>query len=170
MKLSRAESRDDQIVSSATANPSLKNRCFRVLRKVSPAHGILPKSYFPPGVTLTDAIPYASGGFADIWKGQLDGNQVCVKTFRTQTPGNLDKIKRVRGGSLSRRGAELNPILIRGSTVRSWGGSTFCTRTCYPSLEFRRRCSHFALSALGWRTETLPSTFRNIKGPIDCSW
>ena len=85
-------------MSSATVNPSLKNRCFRVLRKVSPTHGILPKSYYLPGVTLMDTIFYAPGGFADVWKGQLDGNQVCVKAFRTQTPGNLDKIKRVCGG------------------------------------------------------------------------
>ena len=45
-----------------------------------------------------DTIFYAPGGFADVWKGQLDENQVCVKAFRTQTPGNLDKIKRVCGG------------------------------------------------------------------------
>jgi len=67
------------------------------MRKVSHSHAILPKSYYPEGVTLSGAIPYASGGFADIWKGQQDGNQVCVKAFRTQTAGNLDKIKRVCG-------------------------------------------------------------------------
>ena len=93
-----AKKTGDQVVSSATVNPSLKNRCFRVLRKVSPSHGILPKSYYPEGVTLSDTIPYASGGFADIWKGRRDGDQVCVKAFRTQTAANLDKIKRVCGG------------------------------------------------------------------------
>jgi len=92
----------DQVVSSPTVNPTLKNRCFRVLRKVSPSHGVLPKSYYPEGVTLSDTIPYASGGFADIWKGQRDGNQVCVKAFRTQTAANLDKIKRVCGGISTR--------------------------------------------------------------------
>ena len=82
-------------MSSNTVNPGLKNRCFKVLRKVSPAHGILPGSYHLLDVTLNDNIPYASGGFADIWKGQLDGHQVCVKAFRTQTAANLGKIKRV---------------------------------------------------------------------------
>ena len=95
---------DDQVVSSLTVNPSLKNRCFRVLRKVSPLNGILPKSYYPDGVTLSDTIPCGSGRFADIWKGQRDGNQVCVKAFRTRTAGNLDKIKRVCGGVVFRRG------------------------------------------------------------------
>ncbi|KAF9647766.1 kinase-like protein, partial [Thelephora ganbajun] len=84
----------DKVVSSNTVNPSLKNRCFRVLRKVSHSRGILPKSYYLAGVTLSDTIPYASGGFADIWKGQSDEHQVCVKAFRTQAAGNLDKIKR----------------------------------------------------------------------------
>lgn len=84
----------DKVVSSNVVNPTMKNRCFRVLRKVSPAHGILPKSYFLSEVTLEDSIPYASGGFADIWKGKLHGEQVCVKAFRTQTPANLGKIKR----------------------------------------------------------------------------
>jgi hypothetical protein len=51
----------DQVMSSSTVNPSLKNRCFRVLRKVAPSQGILPKSYYPEGVTLSDTIPYASG-------------------------------------------------------------------------------------------------------------
>ena len=53
-------------MSSAMANPNLKNRCFRVLCKVSPTHGVLPKSYFLPEVSLTDIFPYTSGGFADI--------------------------------------------------------------------------------------------------------
>ncbi|KAF9645420.1 kinase-like protein [Thelephora ganbajun] len=83
----------DKVVSSNTVDPGLKNRCFRVLRRVSHACGILPRSYYP-GVTLSDIIPYASGGFADIWKGQLDGHQVCVKAFRTQTAANLGRIKR----------------------------------------------------------------------------
>ena len=89
-----------QVVSSSTVNAGMKNRCFKILRKVSPAHGILPKSYHLPQVTLTDTIPYASGGFADIWKGQLDGHQVCIKAFRTQAAAYLDKIKRVRDSAI----------------------------------------------------------------------
>lgn len=78
-------------------NPGLENRFFRVLRKVSASRGILPRSYRLKGVVLDDTIPYASGGFADIWKGQRDGNRVCVKAFRTQAGENLEKIKRVCG-------------------------------------------------------------------------
>jgi hypothetical protein len=106
-------------VSSTIVNQSLKNRCFKVLRNVSPAHAVLPKSYFSLGVILVDTIPYASGGFADVWKGDQGGDQVCVKTFRTQTARNLDKIKRVCARFISRQDGELIQISIRGSTVRS---------------------------------------------------
>ena len=102
-------------MSSSTANPSLKNRCLRALRKLSPSQGILPKSYYPDGVALSDTIPYASGGFADIWKGRRGEVQVCVKAFRTQTTANLDKIKRVCGDSDK---GEFILTTSRGSTVR----------------------------------------------------
>ena len=46
-------------------------------------------------MTLSNTIPYASGKFADTWKGEKDGQQVSVKAFRTQTTHNLEKIKRV---------------------------------------------------------------------------
>jgi len=83
-------------------NQGLKNTCFRVLRKVSLSHAVLPKSYFPSGVTLSRTVPYSPGGFADVWKGELDGNRVCVKAFRTQTAANGDRIRQVCGSSLYR--------------------------------------------------------------------
>ena len=94
----RAKTPGDQVVSFTEVDPSSRNRCFRVLRKVSPSHGILPKSNYPDGVTLGDTIPYASGGFVDIWKGHHDENQVRANAFKTQTAANLEKIKRVCGG------------------------------------------------------------------------
>ena len=157
-------------MSSTTANPNLRDRCFRVLRKVSPAHSILPKSYLLPEVTLSGGIPFASGGFADVWKGQRDGNEVCVKVFRTQLAANLDKVERVCGSSLFQCGGGLTLISTRCSTVRLWGGSIFRIRTSYHSSEFRRNCPRFASSALGCRTETSPNISGNIRKPIDYSW
>ena len=94
-------------MSSATVNPNLKNRCLRILREVSSTHGILPKSYFPPGVTLQSGTPHATGGFADVWEGQLDGNWVRVKAFRIQTVTNPQKIKHVCSNPIFKRGNEL---------------------------------------------------------------
>ena len=157
-------------MSSTTANPGVKRRCLRILRRVAPAYSVLPKSYSPPGVTLNGTIPHTSGGFADVWKGQLDGNQVCIKTFRTQAAAGMDKIRRVCASSLLRRGGETNLIPIRGSTVRPCGGSTFPIRTCYPSSEFRRRYPRFPSSPLGYQTETSLGTFENIRRLTDCNW
>ena len=112
---------NNQVVSSATANPDAKRRRFRVLRGVAPAYSVLPKSYSPPGVTLSGTIPHTSGGFADVWKGRLDGNQVCIKTFRTPATADLDKIRWACANPLLRRGGEPNLIPIRGSTVRPCG-------------------------------------------------
>jgi len=109
-------------VSSTAVNPSSRERCSKVLREVSAAHCILPQSCFPPGVTLNGTTPYASGGFADIWKGQEGGNQVRVKAFRTLP--HTDRIKRVCCVPISTGGgAQLG---------------------CYPSSEFQRHCSSFA--------------------------
>jgi len=83
-------------------NPSLKERCLDVLHKVVLEYGTLPESYFQAGVTLRSDVPYASSGFADVWKGQQDWSQVCVKVFRIQAATNPEKIKRVRRSSLLR--------------------------------------------------------------------
>jgi len=95
----RALNLGGQVVSSTTVNISSRSRCFRTLRKFSSAHGVLPKSYFLTGVKLSGTMPRFSGGFTDVWMGQQDGEQVCVKAFRTHTATNQERIKRVRGGS-----------------------------------------------------------------------
>ena len=56
--------------------------------------GSLPKSYYLPDVTLSGDLPYAKGGFADTWKGQRNGVQVCVKEFWNVL--DVNRIKRVR--------------------------------------------------------------------------
>lgn len=155
---------------SSTADPNLKRGCFRTLRGVSLAHGVLPTSYFLSGVELASTIPHALGGFADIWRGQRDGSQVCVKAFRIDTTADPDKIKRVCSSFLSRREGQLNLISKRGSTVKLSGGSPFHIRMCYHSSEFRRLCSRFVSSLLGFRTEISSSTLREIIVSIGYSW
>ena len=50
-------------------------------------------------------MPHSSeGGSADIWKGQQDGNEVCIKAFRAQRAGNLGEMKRVCGSTLLQGG------------------------------------------------------------------
>jgi len=64
-------------------------------------YGVLPKSYFPPNVVLSDAMPHSvEGGSADVWKGKQGGTHMCIKAFRTQITGNFETLKLVRGRSL----------------------------------------------------------------------
>lgn len=83
-------------------DPSSKDRYLKVLRTLAQIYGILPKSYFPAGVTLANNIPYTSRGFADVWEGRQGGKLVCIKAFRIPMVTEPEKIKRVCGGSLSR--------------------------------------------------------------------
>ena len=76
-------------------NSSIGDQCFKILREVSRAHEILPKSYYLTDVTLGDASLCTSGEFMDTWRAQVGGRQVYVKAFRTPETTNLDNIKRV---------------------------------------------------------------------------
>ena len=71
----------------------MKKSYLSLLREVSSKYGILPTC--KDNVTKDGKIAYASGGFADIWRGHLDGKQVCIKAFRTQKPEDLEKMKQV---------------------------------------------------------------------------
>ena len=148
----------------------MKNRCFKLLREVSPAYGILPKSYHLPHLSLNDTIPYASGGFADIWKGQLDRRQVCIKAFRTQAAGNLEGTKRVRVMVLQKIGVNAALITIRCSIARSLSGNTSFTRTPCPSPGYQKPCFRSASLTLGCQTETSSITLERTRGSIDYSW
>ena len=70
------------------------------MRKISPALRAPPKSYFLPGVTLSENLSFPAGGFVNVWRGHQDGNQVCVKAFRAHSVTNLDEVRQVCGSSI----------------------------------------------------------------------
>lgn len=56
---------------------------LRKLRHICGAHATLPSSHIINGdLTKTGIGPYAYGGFADVWKGEHDGKEVCIKMPR----------------------------------------------------------------------------------------
>ena len=61
----------------------------------------------------------ASGGFTDIWRGDLNGLQVAIKAFRIYPAQNLKEAKEVRGyfvrGAFSR--TKLTDSLETGPTM-----------------------------------------------------
>ncbi|KAF9781352.1 kinase-like domain-containing protein [Thelephora terrestris] len=73
----------------------LRRRSTRILRRVCGGHTILPRScILSDNISKAGDIAFASGRFADVWKGHHDGNPVCIKAFRTYTADNLIEIKK----------------------------------------------------------------------------
>ena len=76
----------------------LRRRSVRILRRLCGSQNILPRSCILSENILKEGdIAFASGGFADVWKGRHNGNLVCIKAFRAYTAENLSKIKQVGG-------------------------------------------------------------------------
>ena len=74
----------------------LRKMSVRILRKVCGSQSILPRSCVLSGDISTEGdTAFASGGFADIWRGNHNGNPVRIKAFRTETTENLSKTKQV---------------------------------------------------------------------------
>ena len=75
----------------------IRKRSLRALRKACGIYGILPVSHLvPPGLTTTGRRPFASGGFADVWKARNAGNQTfAVKRIRIYEVDNLEDMKKV---------------------------------------------------------------------------
>ena len=74
----------------------LRRKSVRILRRVCGSQTILPRSCtLSDNISKEGDIAFASGGFADVWKGRNNGKLVCIKAFRAYTAENLSKIKQV---------------------------------------------------------------------------
>jgi len=61
------------------------------------AYALLRGSRIFPDVELCDeSLDYDPFGFADIWKENYRGDQVCIKAIRMRDPRYLEETKRVR--------------------------------------------------------------------------
>jgi len=88
-----------QIIDSIRADTDLQRRCIRALRKTCGLYGILPTSYVVP-FTLTKPgnRPFASGGFADVWRLTDEETQdqvFAVKSLRVYEVDPVEKINKV---------------------------------------------------------------------------
>ena len=74
----------------------IRRKSVQILRKVCGSQTILPRScVISDNISKEGDIAFASGGFADVWKGRHNDNTVCIKAFRAYTAENLSKIKQV---------------------------------------------------------------------------
>ncbi|KAJ7598719.1 kinase-like domain-containing protein [Mycena floridula] len=59
-----------------------RTKCLRHLRRLALQKGILPPSFFLHDVIRDGLHPVSGGGFADVYKGKLNGDVVCLKALR----------------------------------------------------------------------------------------
>ena len=96
IRLGAPHSNSPQAFEAQNMTLDLRKRSVRILRRVCGLQRILPRScIISDGISKEGDIAFASGGFADVWKGRYNGNPVCVKAFRAYTADNLAKIKQV---------------------------------------------------------------------------
>jgi len=113
----------EQIIDSLPTDSGLRKRCIRALRKTCGLNGILPTSYT---VSFVDKPgkrqrPYASGGFADVWKLADKTNQdvvFAVKSLRVFEVDPVEKIYKVRGLSIRDRITGSTSYSLHRNTVR----------------------------------------------------
>ena len=75
--------------------PWLRGKCLATLCRVCGNQALLPRSVqIPLCYDRTDA-PLYHGGFAEVWRGEHQGNEVAVKVIKVYKTSNLVKITRV---------------------------------------------------------------------------
>ena len=118
--------------------PLLPDPWFRLY-----THTLLLESRIFPDVELCDESPdYVPVGLADIWKGNLHGNPVCIKAIRTSNLIRLEETKMVRD-SFCFIGGGLRALHTSLSITESTRESTFPIRTYSPSSKSPRHWFRF---------------------------
>ena len=85
-----------QVSEGPNMSLDLRRSSVRILRRVCGLQTILPRScILSDNISKEGDIAFASGGFADVWKGRYNENPVCIKAFRACTADNLIEIKKV---------------------------------------------------------------------------
>ncbi|KAK7032035.1 hypothetical protein VNI00_013403 [Paramarasmius palmivorus] len=74
-------------VQTASAK-SYRKICVKCLHKIVKKLHILPPTLFIDDVTRQGQYALSGGGFSDIWKGTMQGNEVCLKVLRMHTLGD----------------------------------------------------------------------------------
>lgn len=73
------------------------NKCFACLRRLCGEMGTLPSRFILPATTLVrqSEQPLSSCGYADLWRGSLEGQDVALKAFRIFQEDDLHSVRKV---------------------------------------------------------------------------
>lgn len=86
-----------QILDNIDRTGPQSRKCLHVLREICFSRTVLPSTYEVSGELscCTTGQPVACGGFSDIHKGTLNGEDVCIKLLREPTKGNKAAVGQV---------------------------------------------------------------------------
>jgi hypothetical protein len=76
--------------------PDQRRRLFYLFMKLVKSAQVYPKSFELTGVNCKLAQPVNEGGYGSIYKGELQGHEVCVKAVRMYQVGIAKQKLRVR--------------------------------------------------------------------------
>ncbi|KAF9781244.1 hypothetical protein BJ322DRAFT_1111962 [Thelephora terrestris] len=83
----------DRVFRVLRLDNELREITFRVLVHLCSRIGRLPDSYLVSDKFDLSGIPYASGGFSDVWKGSFRGKSVAVKSLKISDFGDIIRIR-----------------------------------------------------------------------------
>jgi hypothetical protein len=78
----------NQVLQVENLRPGLFQKALHSLWSICGGRGVLPRSHMiSEGLSKTDGKQFASGGYADVWKGELVGvnsksRNVCIKAMK----------------------------------------------------------------------------------------
>ena len=77
-------------------HPEFRRRMIRVLRYLCRPWGVLPASYTLQGeVIVSDGMPWAGGGFSEVWRGTLGCEKVAIKVIKKTIANDPEKLMKV---------------------------------------------------------------------------
>ena len=71
-----------------------KHRHMNALIKLSKASGLYPECFVLKAIRI-DQVPVTYGGFADIYQGDLLGQEICIKQLKVYQKSDMDELFKV---------------------------------------------------------------------------
>jgi len=80
--------------------PETKAKLHRALRKTCAEVGILPSTYYldDSEIKKLSQVPFASGGYSDVWRALYQEEHVSIKAFRVYATDNMKQLTKVSNG------------------------------------------------------------------------
>jgi hypothetical protein len=76
-------------------DPEYQTRHFKILVRLCKNSALYPDCLALKGIAV-EGDPAAGGGFGDVYKGRLGGQEIAIKVLRVFRQKDMDKLRRVK--------------------------------------------------------------------------